>query len=135
MSTNDGGHIIDVAIHSASEEMAALEQLGPVTRSAIANSPIRYAALPVLKQIKDFCDEQLKMVAPEMREMYRRGRFNPQNPELDSFIAKGLIEDARKTILKDRSEHDAQIGVVPLVPKITVKTLREQRRVARKVRW
>ena len=131
-STNDGGHAIELAVHSPDEEMAALDALGPVTRQAIYDSPIRYSALPILKQVLDFEEEQRQKLPEHLRAAFR---IDPKDPRLDLNIARDLREDSLKTILKDRSAEDANAGVIPLRARYSVKSIREQRRSLRKIRW
>ena len=130
MATNDGGHVIDIFMGSTADEMAALDQLGPLTRQAIYNSPIRYAATPVLQQVRDY-EKELQAKAPPNFVV----RLDPKDPRLDAALAKGLIQRSIEIVMKDRSEQDAKAGVVPLVPKIGVKSIREQRRTLRRIRW
>src|SRR5882762_60609 len=125
MATNDGGHAVRVALGTVVEDMNALDSLGPLTRRAIHDSPVRYAAPTILKQIDDF----LLKFPEHARERVRL------DPQLDKMIADGLRKDARAVILKDRSEWDAEVSVKPLVPHISVRSLREQRRSTRKIRW
>ena len=50
MSSNDGGHVCEIHIGGTiADEMNALDQLGPLTRQVIYDSPIRYSADAVLK--------------------------------------------------------------------------------------
>lgn len=125
MATNDGGHVVPVSIGSVAADMEALDSLGPLTRRAIHDSPIRYAAPAILHQV----DEFLLKFPESMRDRIRR------DPQLDGMIAAGLREDARKVVQKDRSDWDAEMGIKPLVPRISAKSLREQRRSARKIKW
>jgi hypothetical protein len=132
MPTNDGGHVIALFTEgTATDEMNALDQLGPLARQVIYDSPIRYSAGAVLKQLRDYEESERQKLPPEIRHLVH---LNPRDPKIDAAIAKGLVDDSIKTMLKDRSEQDAMLGVKPLVPKIGVKTMREQRRL-RKVRW
>jgi hypothetical protein len=132
MSTNDGGHITELYVGSVDDEMAALEQLGPLTRCAIYDSPIRFSAVPILQQLREFEAEALKRIPQNKRHLYC---INFAEPQFDRSIADGVLEEARKFILKDRSEYDANIGIKPLIARVSVKSLREQRRSARRIRW
>lgn len=133
MSTNDGGHVIALFTEGTSaDEMDALDQLGPMARQVIYDAPIRYSAGAVLKQLRDYEESERQKMPPEIRHLVR---LDPRDPRIDAAIAKGLVEDSIKTILKDRSEQDAKSGVMPLIPKVSVKSIREQRRSLRKVRW
>jgi hypothetical protein len=132
MPTNDGDHVIAMYTGTAAEEMAALEQLGPLTRQAIYDSPIRYSAIPILKQIRDYEEEQRNMAPSEMRHLVN---VDPKDPRLDVHVALGVRDNSIKIVGQDRSQHDAEISVIPLRPRISVKSIREQRRSARRVRW
>lgn len=132
MSTNDGGHVIELFIGTIEDEMAALEALGPLARRAICESPVRISAQPILKQLQEFEKKQLEKITENIRHYYR---INFADPQFDGYVARGITEDARKTLLKDCTEQDANTGVVPMVPRISVKSIREQRRSARRVRW
>ena len=133
MSSNDGGHVVEIyASGTISDEMNALDQLGPLTRQAIYDSPIRYSAGAVLKQIRDYEEQQRKLV-PEMF----RSRFciDPRHQDIDRAVADGLVKNSVEIVLRDRSEVDAMLGVKPLRSNVGVKSIREQRRSLRKVRW
>lgn len=132
MATNDGGHKMGVVIGSLAEEMAALESLGPLTRAAIANSPIRYCAFGILRQIRS-TEEQIRNRFPPAA--WHRIHLDPKEPNLDLSIAEGLKQDSLMTIRRDRSEEDALLGIKPMIPRYSVRSLREQRRTARRIRW
>lgn len=133
LKNNDGGHDIEVVSGgSISDEMNALDALGPLTRQAIYDSPIRYAAVSVMQQIKEFEAQQRLKYPENVRHLLH---LDPAQPDLDRNIAEGLNQHSKTVIARDRSQLDAEIGVIPLRPNISVKTLREQRRVLRKVRW
>lgn len=112
--TNDGGHVIPTVIGTNEDEMAALEQLGPLTRRAIYESPVRYCASGILKQIEGAEEAERKKYPEHMRHMVR---FDPKNPQLDQHLAHGLIIESAKTLRKDRDEVDAILGIKPIVPK------------------
>lgn len=122
MATNDGGHSVIVLIGPTNLEMAALEQIGPKARRAIRDAPLRISAQPILQQLKEFEQEQLKRIPPEVRQNYR---MNFADPVFDEFVARGIREEARNMLMNDCSEQDANLGVTPLVAKISVKSLRE----------
>ena len=84
MSTNDGGHVIKVFMGTTADEMNALEQLGPIARKAIYDSPIRYAASAVLEQLREY-EKELQEKAPPNFVV----RLDPKDPRLDAAIAHG----------------------------------------------
>jgi hypothetical protein len=132
MATNDGGHVTQLFVGTTEAEMEALDALGPLTRRAICESPIRISAQPILQQLQEFEQKQLVTIPVEVRHLYR---LNFSEPRLDQFVAAGITEDSRQKLLKDCAEVDANAGVIPLVPRISVKSIREQRRSARRIRW
>ena len=132
MSTNDGGHVIRMFTAPKGDEMEALDTLGPLTRAMIHESPIRFSAAAILKQFRDFEEKQRAKFPERVRDRFH---LDPQDPRLDRMIAEQLPEQSLETIRKDRSEEDAQAGIRPLRANITVKSIREQRRSARRVRW
>ena len=132
MSTNDGGHVCSLYIGPSEDEMVALDALGPLTRRALCDAPVRYSAVPILLQIREFEEGQRARFPEHVRDRFR---IDPAEPIFDQMVADGLREDARQLLLRDRSEYDAQLGLKPLRAKVTVKSIREQRRSARRVRW
>lgn len=132
IDVNDGNH--DVAIFqggSIEDEMNAFDQLGPVTRDILHHSPIRYSAACLVKQLKDAEAERRLQLPAHVRNFYR---IDPRDPQIDVSVANGIKAQNLEVLLRDRSEHDANVGVVPLVPNISVKSIREQRRSLRKMR-
>lgn len=127
MSTNDGGHLIRIYHGPRQDEMAALDSLGPLTRAMIHQSPIRFSAAAILQQFREFEEKQ--------RARFPGLNLDPKDPRLDRMIAEQLPMQALDAIRKDRSEEDAQVGIKPLRANISVKSIREQRRVMRRVRW
>jgi hypothetical protein len=132
MASNDGDNPIAIVYGNSDDERAALDQLGPLTRHALCYAPIRYAALGILQQIKDLEAQIRLQYPPELRD---RVILNPCEPRLDRAIADGLKQDSLKVLKQDRSDRDAELGVTPIEAKITVKSIREQRRSARRIRW
>jgi hypothetical protein len=113
-STNDGGHIVRAAIGTVDDEMAALEQLGPMVRLAIYESPVRWSALAVLKNIEAAEETERRKYPEHIRHLVR---LDPLNPELDKHMARGLLIESAKAIRKDRDEADALLGVKPIIPR------------------
>ena len=129
---NDGGHAVLIYEGGQIEdEMNAFDQLGPITRDVLHNSPIRYSAACLVKQLKDVEAERRLQLPSHVRHLYR---IDPRDPKVDTSVANGIKAQNLEVLLRDRSEHDANIGVIPLVPNIGVKSLREQRRSLRKTR-
>lgn len=132
MGLNDGNHAIPIFQGgSLEDEMNAFDQLGPVTRDVLHHSPIRYSAACIMKQLKEVEEQRRLQIPSTVRRFYR---LDPRDPSIDASVAKGIMAQSLEVLKKDRSEHDANIGVVPLVPNIGVKSLREQRRSLRKTR-
>lgn len=130
--TNDGGHVIRMFESPNGDEMEALDTLGPLTRAMIYDSPIRFSAAAILKQFRDFEEKQRAKFPEHVRHRFH---LDPADPRLDQMIAEQLPGQSLETIRKDRSEEEAQAGVKPLRANVSVKSIREQRRSARRVRW
>jgi hypothetical protein len=113
-STNDGGHVVRAAIGTVDDEMAALEQLGPLVRLAIYESPVRWSALAVLTDLRSAEEAERKKYPEQIRPFIN---FDPLNPELDKSLARGILIESAKTIRKDRDEADALLGVKPIIPR------------------
>lgn len=133
--TNDGRHVIPTVVGTTDDEMAALEKLGPLTRRAIYESPIRYAAIGILGQIEAE-QERLRLKYPE--HLRHRVVVDPKDPRLDQSIARGLVIESAKTISLDRSREDAILAVKPIVPRrgsaLDLKVLRQERAAERRMR-
>ena len=132
MATNDGRHVQAVRYGTMAEEMEALDALGPLTRASIYNSPIRISAAGILQQIRE-AEEKARSRAPE--SIRDRIKLDPKERNLDLSIAENIKRESMLTVRRDRSEADALLSVKPMVPHYSVKSLREQRRTARRVRW
>jgi hypothetical protein len=65
--------------------------------------------------------------------MMRSTHLNAGDPNIDYAIAIQLRQQALEAVRKDRDEWDAQISIKPLVPHVSIKSIREQRRSARRV--
>ena len=92
---NIGGNSGTVATVPGKLEEAAFDELGPMTRLAIAESPLKILAFPIAKQLLD------------------RG-LDPCMPALDSLVADGVRLLAYQLMAADRSPEDARAGLVPL---------------------
>lgn len=132
MSTNDGGHTIEVRIGTMQDEMQALDALGPITRRAIYELPMRISAAAVLLELKNFEEKELLKIPEGRRHLYC---ISFSDPRLDQYVADGLREAARETLKRDFTEQEADYGMKPIVPTYSVKSLREQRRSTRRIRW
>ncbi len=116
-------------------ELASMEDLGPKTRHAIDHAPIKIMATSIVSQIIDINDkifEQNKKLAAEGRP--QRPYLNPKDPELDARLANGVLSHQVDLLHQDRSIEDAMAGVVPLRPRPSPKSIREQRRAMRGAR-
>jgi hypothetical protein len=82
-------------------EMECYEQLGPLSRQAINEAPLKILAAPIVIDIKKFFEE-------------KKIDFDLHAQKLDASIAKGIRGDTLRTILKDRTEQDALLGMKPL---------------------
>jgi hypothetical protein len=111
-AVGQGGMIATVHIRV---ELDAMEQLGPLTRAAIADAPFNVLAKPILDQILAI------RPVPGRDDI----RLDPKDPRLDACMADGVHKEAFKRLLVDRSEVDARSGVIPLRP----------RQNARRRRW
>ena len=89
-----------------------------------------------MQQLKDIEAERRLQFPEHVRKFYR---IDPCDPQVDASMANGLRDQTLGVLLKDAlfedREEDAKLGMVPLVPNIGVKSVREQRRSLRKIRW
>lgn len=132
MSTNDGGHNIRLLVGSREDEMNALDALGPLTRRAIHELPVRMAAIPILQELQAFEKRELEKIPEDRRHLYQI-RFS--DPRLDQHVADGIRAAAKVALMEQLSEEDADRGIKPILARVSVKSIREQRRSLRKVRW
>lgn len=96
-------------------EMAAMEDLGPLTRHAICNAPLGILATPMVDQITAKNDE----IEVENRRRAAAGApllayLDPQDPRLDAFIADSVVKLNYELLLKEREPIDALAGIKPL---------------------
>lgn len=120
-------------------EMAALEDLGPRTRYALANAPLKVLAYSIVSQIIDFNDrvhaENERRAAAGLAP---KPYLDPKSPDLDDRLARGVVSNQLDLLQQDRSIEDAIAGVTPLNRQPSPKSAREQRkaeRLARRARW
>lgn len=134
--SNTGNHQGVTGVVPSVYDLAALDDLGPRTRSAIVNGPLKTLAYPVLKQIMDRNDkieEQNK--ARELDGLEPYPYLDPQNDaRLDELIAKSVLQFQFELMAKDRELEFAMDGVIPLRPRPSPKSVREQRRAMRGAR-
>lgn len=95
------------AVVSATEEMAALDSLGPILRKVITNAPLQVLAFPIRQQIAEHNAKEGNI------------KMDPLNPEIDAALARGLIAENFKLLrddcfLNNRPIEDAKAGVNPL---------------------
>lgn len=116
-------------------ELAALEDLGPLTRRAICESALPTLAYSIVAQIIDVNEKiEAENVEREKRGEPLRGYIDPKHPELDRRFAVGVVENNFKLIagdvalLGDRSVEWATMGIKPLVARPSAKTHRERRK-------
>lgn len=113
-------------------EMAALEDLGPKTRYVICNAPLNILAYAIVDQVVKRNDEIEK--ENERRAAHGlppRPYIDPKDPSVDHFMAKHILNDNLRLLLKERSMEDAQAGVVPMEGRQSSKSMREQHRSER----
>jgi hypothetical protein len=96
-------------------EMAAMEDLGPLTRRAICDAPLGILATPMVDQITAKNDE----IFEENKRREAAGAplvpyLNPQDPRLDAFMAQSVVKLNYELLLKERLPIDALAGIKPL---------------------
>ena len=114
-------------------EMAALDDLGPLTRRAICESPLPTLACTIVSQIIELNDKiEAENKLRAERDMPQRAYVDPKHPDLDRRLAAGVFQNNYMIILNDpeleHAEDHARMGIKPLVPKLSAKTARERRR-------
>lgn len=118
-------------------EMAALEDLGPRAVHALKNLPLPILASPIIQQIVDYNE---KIEAENNRrfelDVPQLPYIDPKNPEVDQKIAQSLVDMTCGLLRLDKIEEvDVKASLRPLVGRPSPRSLREQRRAQRKVRW
>ena len=104
---------------SAEVEFAAFDQLGPLTRQTLRDSPLPWLAYAIVKQIRD---EEARLMA-QMPEWQRSNfHLDLKNPQLDRNIANGILQQSAQVLLRDRSPEDTKLGMQPLRPRRTVRS-------------
>jgi hypothetical protein len=121
---------------SGVEEMAAMMDLGPKTRFAISNAPLSVLATPIVMQIiarNDTIEEENKVRLELGMPMLRY--LDPQHPQIDEALARGVLEHQLGLLMTERSIEDALAGVKPLRARPSPRSVREQRQARRRIRW
>lgn len=120
-------------------EMAALEDLGPCARHALLNLPLPILAAPVISKIVEHNDKIEKENERRQSEGWLLPQIpylDPKHPAVDQKIAQSLIDMACGLLRLDNvAEIDVKASLRPLVGRPSPKSLREQRRARRIVRW
>lgn len=119
---NAGNHKGIVGRVDAIFEMECFEQLGPMARQAIVESPLKVLAAPIVIDIRKFEEElREKKKDPELV-------LDLQSPRLDASVANGIRSDSLRVVCIDRNEQDARDGMRPLRP---LRPARHGRRIYR----
>ena len=113
----------------ASHEMAALDDLGPMTRKALVEGPLSIPATSIVSQIIEYNDK----IELANEELARQGLplkryIDPKHPEIDRRLAEGALQLHVQLIASDRSIEDAKMGLKPLVPRPSARSARERRK-------
>lgn len=116
---NQGDYKALVVAVAAQDEMNAMEQLGRKTRMALCNAPMKFAAVSILSDLQS-------------------AGYDPKDPIIDGFIARGVQVEGLKTLMRDRSPEDANLGITMMVPKkhgvTDLRVLRSERAAERRSR-
>lgn len=133
--TNDGKHKVQSVVGTTDDEMDALDKLGPLMRRAIYESPIRWSALAVIRQVEDAQERERLRYPAHVRDKII---LDPKDPRIDAGMARGLLIESGKIIRMDRDEADALLGVKPIIPRHgttrDLKVLRSERIAERRAR-
>lgn len=79
-------------------ESKAFDALGPQMRQALNDAPIKVLAYPLLQ------------------ECLAHG-LDPCEPRIDAMAAANIRLGVRNVLLKDRTQHDAELGMRPMRPR------------------
>lgn len=116
------------------EEMAALDDLGPLARRAICNAALNMLAVTAVSQIIELNDKiEAENVEREKAGKPLRPYIDPKEPELDRRLAQAVIENNFALIANDIELGDnaldwAKMSVKPLMARPSAKTARERRK-------
>lgn len=113
----------------ASHEMAALDDLGPMTRKVLVEGPLSILATSIVSQIIEYNDK----IEAENLDLANQGKpqkayLDPKHPALDRKLAEGALALHVQMIATDRSIEDAKMGLKPLVPRPSARSARERRK-------
>jgi hypothetical protein len=122
-----GFNVSSVAVR-IDDEMEALESLGRATRQAILDAPIKFSAATVMMEI---ARQERELTIKYGREV----TLDPTMPDLDRFLASEVMRKSILIVAQDRSREDAMSSIRPLRGKPSPKSVREQRRAMRRIRW
>lgn len=125
---NSSGFATTRIIISLNEELEALEKVGRATRQAILDCPVEFSAITILQEI----ERQEGVLSAQSGQPIK---LDPRLPDIDRFIAREIMLKAVAIIAVDRSRQDALDSIRPLRGKPSAKSVREQRRAMRRVRW
>lgn len=116
------------------EEMAALDDLGPLARRALQNGALNMLAVTAVSQIIELNDK----IEARNHELAALGKpllayIDPKEPELDRKLAHAVIENNFSLIANDLELGDnalewAKMSVKPLIGRPSAKTMRERRK-------
>lgn len=116
-------------------ELAALDDLGPLTRAAICNAPLGVLAYSIVSQVVGVNDKiHAENIQRAALDMPLRPYLDPKDPRLDFNLAKGVKQHQFNLLAADRTPEDAQMGLVPLRGRPSPKSMREQRKAMRGTR-
>lgn len=133
--SNTGNHQGVMGAVPSVYDLAALDDLGPLTRSVIVNGPLKTLAYPVMKQIMDRNDKiEEQNQARQVAGLDPYPYLDPREPRLDELIANSVLQYQLELMSKDRELEFATAGIIPLRPRPSAKSVREQRRAMRGAR-
>jgi hypothetical protein len=133
---NVGDHKVLYIRTTCDEEFDAFDQLGPMLRTALCDSPIKSSSVAIVQQIQEK-NEQIR-IENDRRRVYGMPParlLDPKDPQLDAYLARAFLAMNAQNLMKDRSEEDAMLGIKPIRAQVSVKSIREQRRSLRARRW
>jgi len=93
------------------QELEAFDKLGPCTRQAMRDSPIKWSAAAIIIQIEHE-QERVRALLPEFQRVLFK--IDLKDPDLDRNIARGIMLQAMQILMRDRSREDAELGIRPL---------------------
>lgn len=131
--SNTGNHSGVTGNVPAVLDLAALDDLGPSTRSVITSAPIKMLAYPVMMQIMDRNDqiEKENEAIVAAGGTHLKPYLDPKDPRLDEVIANGLLRYQLDLLAAEREIEFATAGIIPLRARPSPKSMREQRRAMR----